>query len=95
MRNARAVKKELAVEPSPLELIEIAQGIPFNQNELTVAWASLAYTKETAKEPIKLLLSRHPLLAPRAVTLPREKMPLCLQKRQGCVSGGCRLLQRD
>ena len=45
MRNARAVKKEPAFEPTPLELIEIAQGIPFNQNKLTLAWASLAYTQ--------------------------------------------------
>jgi hypothetical protein len=59
MRNARTVKREPAVEPTPLELIEIAQGIPFNQNELTLAWASLAHTKETAKvyERIADLLS--------------------------------------
>ena len=45
-----AVKREPAAEPTPLELIEIAQGIPFNQNELTLAWASLEYPKTgTAK----------------------------------------------
>ena len=53
MRKPRAIKKQPAVEPTPLELIEIAQGIPFNQNELTLAWASVVgsrLTGDTAKD---------------------------------------------
>lgn len=35
MRKAKG-----APEPTPLELIEIAKGVPLNQNELTLAWQS-------------------------------------------------------
>jgi hypothetical protein len=49
MRNARAIKSPSPVEPTPLELIEIAKGIPFNEKELVLAWESLALTQETAK----------------------------------------------
>jgi hypothetical protein len=53
MRKATTAKREPTAEPSPLELIEIAKGLPLNQNELALAFQSLAQsrlTQTTAKD---------------------------------------------
>jgi hypothetical protein len=47
MRKATTAKREPTAEPSPLELIEIAKGLPLNQNELALAFQSLAQSRLT------------------------------------------------
>jgi hypothetical protein len=45
MKKHSAASRESAPGPTPLELIEIAKGMPFNQNELMLAWQSLAQSR--------------------------------------------------
>jgi hypothetical protein len=62
MKKPSAASRESALGPTPLELIEIANGLPLNQNELALAFQSLAQqlwptAEEKIADPIRARLT--------------------------------------